>query len=237
MKSARIILLLLLPWEAMAGPVFHEGFENPLGLKNYFLSGLGQWNLAANLVMPPAIPGDSTDWGWAPTFGENVSVARHDHMNETIPGMQMNDVDPTDGVNGTVGGMVKLGSVLGGDYWNSAYPIGVIGEYWLGTGDVRPSRRDPWNFFMDASNSMRKDVADDALTFEAWTKPLPLNSTSSDVRFVSFMIGGLQANNQAGLPSVYVSVEMEPSTINGVPTGCNGTYLQPIPAGTNGVSI
>jgi microsomal dipeptidase-like Zn-dependent dipeptidase len=230
-----IILVSALSTRAEAKKTFYEGFES--GAKpqpNFFVSGNGQWNLSPKLTLPPLVPGSSTVWGWMPTFGENVSIARHDKFGESIPGMLMNDTDPTDGVQNTSGGLVKLGSVLGGDYWDSAYPVGVVGEYFLGTGDVRPRRQDPWNVFQPKGGVITKDTADEPLTFDAWTNAIPFNINSQDYRFVSFLIGGRPGNTD--LP-VYISVEMEPTIVGGSATGCSGKYLAPLPVGSGGVAI
>jgi len=155
-----------------------------------------------------------------PTFGENVSIVRHQNAGENIPGATIFESNV----------YVALGIDLGGDYWNSAYPIGVVGEYFFGTGDVRPTPTTPWNFNPVGSGVGKADVALDSLTFEMVSTSIALNSNSADEssRFVSFLIGG----NPGRSNLVTVSVEMAPScdraptTVSGVDVyyGYRGAY-------------
>jgi microsomal dipeptidase-like Zn-dependent dipeptidase len=218
--------LMALSGSANATHAFYEGFENSAGVPNFFTGT--KWHTHGAVVLPPAVPGDPTNWGWVPTFGENISVAR---LNLKVPGGMMNDIDPTDGVSNVVGPPMPLGAVLGGDYWNSAYPIGVVGEFFLGTGDVRPNAAAPWNLFGPVNT---RDKADEQLTFDVYTaQPIPLNKNSSQYRYVSLLIGGTRSN------SVFVSVEMEPKLdpATGAATGCTGKSLAPIAAAQNGPTI
>jgi hypothetical protein len=81
-----------------------------------------------------------------PTYGDNVSITR---------------------VNGR---MVSLG----GDYWKGPYPVGVHGNYWIGTYEKRPSPDARWG-----------DVQGDQPTGTLISQPFPIRGGH-----LSFLVGG-----------------------------------------------
>ena len=62
-----------------------------------------------------------------PTYGNNVSTKR----------ARRNDA-----------AFMELINKIGGDYWDGPYPIGVQGEYWIGTYEKRPNRSWAWGGYI-----------------------------------------------------------------------------------------
>jgi microsomal dipeptidase-like Zn-dependent dipeptidase len=81
-----------------------------------FEAGLGAWTTSG------------TAFSNQPTFGDNVTAWR----------VLQGRASPT--------GTSVLGDVsaIGGDYWQSAVPIGHQGLFWLGTQENRPTAQSPW---------------------------------------------------------------------------------------------
>jgi microsomal dipeptidase-like Zn-dependent dipeptidase len=207
---------------------FYEGFENEgAALSQDYLSQ--QWTLVNPMSQPPGQPvsqypapflavnlGYSTN-GWAPVYGDNVSILRHISAGEVIPGAAPPNQP---GFPGT----------LGGDYWNSAYPIGVIGDFYFGTADVRPALREPWNFNPGPMpGTFAQDTPRDDLVFEAVSSGILANTNALASRYLSFLIGGYGRNGPgnlapgANLP--YVSYEVEYLSAD---PGCTGTAYTPL---------
>ncbi len=194
---------------ASAAPIFEETFENP-GRTPSYLTASGKWLLMAGQPSLPAAAAGPNVNGWIPVYGENVSIKRHLAHKEAIPG----------GLNIDGNGPHELGSELGGDYWNSAYPIGVIGEFYFGTADVRPTKDNPWNFNPVAGVGT-PDAELDWLTADFQSQDIDL--TGSNARYVAFTIGGRPAKSSASNQDlVFVSVEGRqscretPQTLSGV---------------------
>jgi len=200
---------------------FYDGFENPpagQSAKSYLSQ---QWTLVSPMSQIGQAPStyptafqDSTAWGggtsgWTPTYGENVSVLRHLNAFEQIPGAAAQ-------------GQAGFPGTLGGDYWNTAYPIGVVGDYYFGTGDVRPSQQDPWNFNPGSAQPFAQDTANDSLVFEAVSSPIPATSNAQSTRYLSFLIGGY---GRGFYYVPYVSYEVEYLTAD---PACNGSAYTPL---------
>lgn len=183
---------------AKAAPVFQETFENPLTTANY-LTASGTWHLVGGQAAPPPPTVGPKPKGWLPVYGENVSIKRHRAHLENIPGATI--------IDGATGVLSDIGADLGGDYWNSAYPIGVVDEFYFGTGDVRPSKHNAWNF-NPLNGAGTPDSSLDALTVDLVSKDIDLTSNPTDEsnRYVAFLIGG--DPGAANPPTVFVSVEM-----------------------------
>ncbi len=105
---------------------------------------------------------DGTLQGWVatgaafdsqPTYGNNVSTRR----------AMQRDAD-----------FMALVDSIGGDYWNGPYPIGIQGQYWIGTYENRPNRGAEWS-------AVQGDSPRGTLTSPEFTL---------GKRYVHFLIGG-----------------------------------------------
>jgi microsomal dipeptidase-like Zn-dependent dipeptidase len=62
----------------------------------------------------------------------------------STPGTQAFTDQPTYGENVSATRTTSLASDIGGDYWQVAYPIGIEGDYWIGTYERRPTASVAW---------------------------------------------------------------------------------------------
>ena len=74
-----------------------------------------------------------------PTYGDNVRVSRARRTAETIV-----DGPEQAQIRNTLLALSEGLAVVGGDYWDTAFPIGHQGDYWIGTFENRPLRSMPW---------------------------------------------------------------------------------------------
>lgn len=90
---------------------------------------------------------------------------------------------PTYGENIALTRTTSLKSEIGGDYWQVARPIGIQGNYWIGTYERRPGPSVPWG-------TIRGDSA---------TGELVSPSFSHGPRYIHFLIGGSCSALVAGI--------------------------------------